>query len=280
MDGVSDVQTDLVVHRYGRTRGDAPTLMLLHGLTDSGEGWPDAVHHWEQHWAIVAPDQRGHGRSPRFTTQQLDRHPGEVMVDDAVMLLERLARPPVVIGHSLGGAVALTLGVRRPDLVRGLVLEDPAPRGPVEPQRDPEHTAPLLDGVRRSRAATDDDTLLRQRQVAHPDWPESELLVTGRAEQQTDTAYLEHGDVKPVPPWTELFPRLTVPTLVVSGDALDEVCVDRDMEAALQAAESPTLRFARIPGAGHCVRRDQPAAYYDLVDRWLDQLPAHAGGRS
>ena len=105
---------------------------------------------------------------------------------------------------------------------------------------------------------------------AHPDWPE--LLVTGRAEQQTDEVYLEHGDVKPVTAWTELFPRLLVPTLVVSGDALEEVCVDRRMEATLQVAEAPHVSFVRIPGAGHCVRRDQPAAFYELVDDWLDDL--------
>lgn len=272
VDGVPDIETDLVVHHHGRDLAEGPTLVFLHGLTDSGSGWPEAVRHWERDYAIVALDQRGHGQSPRFTAGQLEQHPGEVMVADAVSLLEQLPHRPVVIGHSLGGAVGLAAAVRRPELLRALVLEDPAPRGPEESQRDPEHTLPLLAGVRRSRAAADDDILLRQRREDHPDWPESELLVTGRAEQQTDEVYLEHGDVKPVTPWTELFPRLLVPTLVVSGDALEEVCVDRRMEATLQVAEAPHVSFVRIPGAGHCVRRDQPAAFYELVDDWLDDL--------
>jgi pimeloyl-ACP methyl ester carboxylesterase len=43
----------------------------------------------------------------------------------------------VVVGHSLGGAVALTAGVRRPELVRALVLEDPGPLGPDDSQANP-----------------------------------------------------------------------------------------------------------------------------------------------
>jgi pimeloyl-ACP methyl ester carboxylesterase len=125
---------DLVVHRPGRTDGSGglPTLLFLHGLTGSGEGWPEAVEHWQGGDAIVTVDQRGHGGSPRFTADQHVEHPGDVMVDDAVALLEQLDRP-VVVGHSLGGAVGLAATVRRPELVRALVLEDPAPLGAVAP---------------------------------------------------------------------------------------------------------------------------------------------------
>lgn len=270
-DPILDETTGLTVHRHGPTPDVAPTLLLLHGLTDSGEGWPEAVRHWQDRWAIVAPDQRGHGQSPRFTQEQLGRHPGEVMVEDAVALLEALPTPPVVVGHSLGGAVAWTVAVRRPELVRGVVLEDPAPLGPDEPQADPAHGTAFLEGVERSRSAPDDETLLRQRREDHPDWPESELLVTGRAEQQMDLDYLARGDLKPSERWPELVDGVRVPMLVLTGDSMDEVCVDRRMEDALRAADG--VEVLRIPGAGHCVRREQPEAYYQAVDRWLAALP-------
>src|SRR3954454_7459115 len=115
---MGELTTDLVVRRHGRSGGTAPTLLLLHGLTDSADGWADAVERWEDDFAIVTVDQRGHGESPRFTREQLQAHPGEVMVEDALRVVEQLDRP-VVVGHSLGGAVALNVGVRRPDLVRG-----------------------------------------------------------------------------------------------------------------------------------------------------------------
>jgi pimeloyl-ACP methyl ester carboxylesterase len=197
------------------------------------------------------------------------------MVDDVVHLLEQLGEPAVVLGHSLGGAVALTAAVRRPDLVRALVLEDPAALGPHEPQRDTARSASWVAELEPSRNAPDDVALLALRRAVHPDWPESELLATGRAEQQTDLAYLAAGDLKPSPRWPELFAEVAVPTLVLSGDAttrMSELCIDDDVERGLVAAGNPHLRFRRIPGAGHCVRREQPDGFYAAVDGWLAEL--------
>jgi pimeloyl-ACP methyl ester carboxylesterase len=268
------LETDLTVRRIGQPAGKAPAMLWLHGLTDSGSGWPGAERHWGPTYSVIAVDQRGHGTSPRFTRAQLDAHPGEVMVDDAIHVLEQLPEPPAVLGHSLGGAVALTTAVRRPELVRALVLEDPAPLGPLDEQHDPLRGDELLGGVRPSLDARDDEELLRIRREAHPDWPEDELLVSGRAEQQMDLDYLAHGDFKPTPRWPELFERLAVPTLVVSGDDPAEVCITEDVERGIAEIGNPRVRVVRIPGSAHCIRREQPEAYYAAVDAFLAEHPA------
>ena len=264
-----DLKTDLAVRRLGQPAGQAPTMLWLHGLTDSGAGWPGAERHWGPAYSILAVDQRGHGASPRFTPQQLEAHPGEVMVDDAIGILEQLDEPPVLIGHSLGGAVALTAAVRRPELVRAVVLEDPAPLGPGDLQRDPSRGQEFLAGLRASRDARDDDELLRVRRDAHPDWPEDELVVSGRGEQQVDLDYLAHGDFKPTTRWPELFAGLAVPTLVVSGGDLSDVCITEDVERGICEIGNPHVEVVRIPGASHCIRREQPPAYFAVVDAFL-----------
>jgi pimeloyl-ACP methyl ester carboxylesterase len=275
-DHASDLRTDLVVRRFGLTpTAGAPTLLLLHGLTGSGQTWPEAVRHWQDDYAIVAVDQRGHGESPRFTRKQLAGHPGDVMVDDAVGLLEQLDRP-VVVGHSLGGAVALAAAVRRPELVRVLVLEDPASLAPGEPQRSA-HGGEVLEGLRPSIEAPDDRALLAARRREHPSWQESELLASGRSEQQVDAAYLAHGDLKPSPRWDELFERVEVPTLVVSGDDPGAVCVDEAMERGLREIGNPRVTLVRVPSAGHCIRRERPASFHDVVDTWLSGRLDDAG---
>ena len=270
---MAELTTDLTVHRHGRPPGSAPTLLLLHGLTDSADGWADAVARWENDYAIVTVDQRGHGESPRFTAEQREAHPGEVMVEDALRVVEQLDRP-VVIGHSLGGAVALDVGVRRPDLVRGLVLEDPAPLAQEEPVRNPPRGVEYLAGLRASRDAADDEELYRLRKQTHPDWPESELLATGKAEQQMDAEYLENGEWKPVTPGPELYERVRVPTLVISGDREDELCVTDAVERGLADLANPVVTLVRVPGAGHCVRRDRTEGYHQVVDPWLEDLVA------
>ena len=262
-----EIRTDLHVHRFGRPHHEAPTLVFVHGLTDSGEGWPGAVAHWADRYSIVAYDQRGHGASPRFTEEQRAGHPGDVLVDDLVDLLARLGEAPVVVGHSLGGAVALAAAVRRPDLVRALVLEDPAALGPEEEQRSPGKGEELVAGLDDSLRASDDDALFEVRRRQHPDWPEDELLVTGRAEQQVDREFLALGDYKPSSRWPDLLEGLIIATLLVTGD--QDVVVDEEVEKVIAAAGNPNVTVVRVPGAGHCVRRERPERFYEAVDGFL-----------
>lgn len=264
----SQLTTDLAVRRHGRPPNEAPTLVFLHGLTDSGEGWPGAVAHWQDRYPIVTVDQRGHGQSPRFTADQLEGSPGDVLVDDAEALLEQLGAAPVLIGHSLGGGVALALAVRRPDLVRALILEDPAALGAEEDRRSADRGHQLVDSVAGSVAATDDDALLEVRRKQHPTWPEDELLPTGRAEQQVDREFLAAGDYKPSTRWAELLNKLAVPTLVLTGDQ-EGVVVDEQVAELIEQADNPNVLVTRIPGAGHCVRRDQPDRFFTAADAFL-----------
>ena len=264
-----ELTTDLAVHQYGRH--DGPDLLLVHGLTDSAAGWAQAVAHWEGSYRVTTVDLRGHGESPRFTADQLEAHPGDIMVEDVSSIVEQLDRP-VVLGHSLGGAVSLAVGVRRPDLVRALVLEDPAPRSPQEPLRDPERGRLYSDGLQPARDAADEEALMTLRRELHPDWPQEELLPTGRAEQQTQDDYLRHGEWKPTTPWNELLGDLQVPTLLLTGGNDDEVVISRRLEERMLAAAPERLSVQRLEGAGHCVRRDRQDLYYDVVDDWLARV--------
>lgn len=266
---VNDLRTDLHVARHGLDQG--PDLLLVHGLTDSGDGWGHALDHWAASYRITTLDLRGHGESPRFTPPQLQAHPGDIMVEDVSQVVEQLDRP-VILGHSLGGAVALAVGARRPDLVRALVLEDPAPRSPDEPQRDTERGRLYDDGLRPAREVEDDEALLRLRRDLHPAWPEQELLPTGRAEQQTQQDYLRHGDWKPTAPWPELLSTLAVPTLLLTGGDLDQVIVTPELEEQMRTAAPHHLAVRRLDGAGHCVRRDRHDLFYAAVDDWLARV--------
>jgi lipase len=117
----------LLVHELGLVHG--PTLLLLHGLSDSGLCWPDGVGRWRHDYRILAPDARGHGQSPRFDPATSGSNRFDDMVADVVFLLERLGdeggATPILVGHSMGAAVAATVLTHRPDLLRAVVLEDP-----------------------------------------------------------------------------------------------------------------------------------------------------------
>ena len=98
----------------------APTVLLLHGwIASAGLNWFTAFDALGDHYRVLAPDQRGHGRGirsgRRFTLADC--------ADDAAALLDQLGTGPVIaVGYSLGGPVAQLLWRRHPDLVDGLVL--------------------------------------------------------------------------------------------------------------------------------------------------------------
>jgi pimeloyl-ACP methyl ester carboxylesterase len=108
--------------RFARGPRKAPTAVLLHGLgATAALNWDPVVPALAQDFRVLAPDLRGHGRGPRCE----GRFRLEDAADDVAALIDadRAVRGPVlVVGYSMGGAVAQLLARRRPDLVSGLVL--------------------------------------------------------------------------------------------------------------------------------------------------------------
>src|SRR3954470_4953031 len=126
-----ELHTDeLTLHYEDDGDPDAPPILLLHGITQSTATWGWIVPHLAPDHRVVRLDFRGHGRSGR--TPGAYTFPGYVA--DATAICERvLGQPAIVIGHSLGGGTAAALAQTRPDLVRGVVLEDPAIMQPPKP---------------------------------------------------------------------------------------------------------------------------------------------------
>ncbi|QCH25068.1 alpha/beta fold hydrolase [Mycobacteroides salmoniphilum] len=110
----------LNTHRYGPE--EPPRLLALHGLTGHSKRWAPLFDEHLPDVATLAPDLLGHGRSPAPAPWSLEAHADAV----AAVLDKTQTRPIVVVAHSFGGATALHLAARRPDLVKSLVLLDPA----------------------------------------------------------------------------------------------------------------------------------------------------------
>ncbi|MFC9661786.1 alpha/beta fold hydrolase [Nocardia sp. NPDC127606] len=114
------VVSSLHVHRFGPA--DGPVVLALHGLTGHGNRWETlATEHLPQA-RIIAPDLRGHGRSTSLPPWDLET----IVADLAQLLRAETDGPVVVVGHSFGGATGIHLARQHPDLVRALVLLDPA----------------------------------------------------------------------------------------------------------------------------------------------------------
>ncbi|MFB4310949.1 alpha/beta fold hydrolase [Actinomadura sp. GTD37] len=110
----------LHVHRYGDPAG-APAV-LLHGVTGHGARWRRTAESHLADRSVLAPDLRGHGRSPHEPPWTVERHVADVL---ALLDAEGVERTDLV-GHSYGGMIALHLARTAPRRVRRLLLLDPA----------------------------------------------------------------------------------------------------------------------------------------------------------
>lgn len=267
-----------MVHELGRP--DGPTLVLLHGFTDSGLCWPDAVRRWHHDYRIVSPDARGHGESPRFEPATSGSNRFEVMVADVVSLLDGLAGEgvvlPILVGHSMGAGVAGTVLATRPDLVRAAVLEDP-PWFTLPPGADrPPPAVPIQQGVQPFR---DDCAAAVARGRAELRlWPESEFQPWGVSKAQLDPSLTDVEQIASQAPWLDVAAALTRPTLLVTGGQLETVLVGADSRARLAGLGNRHLEVEVVPGAGHTVRRDRSDAYHQIVDPWI--MERFRGGAS
>ncbi len=106
------------------TFGDekSPPVMIIHGLYGSGRNWGVIAKRLSDQFFVITVDLRNHGDSP-----WLDTHNYHVMADDLVEVINSLNIKPNIIGHSMGGKAAMVLALKRPNLVRNLIIADIAP---------------------------------------------------------------------------------------------------------------------------------------------------------
>ena len=107
-------------HRFTyRTAGHGPLLVLLHGIAGSSETWTDVIPALAERFTVLAPDLLGHGASPRSTGDfSLGAYANTVRD-----LLEALGhRAGTIVGHSLGGGVAMQFAYQFPERCQRLIL--------------------------------------------------------------------------------------------------------------------------------------------------------------
>ena len=259
----------LRVHELGRD--DGPILVLLHGFTDSGLCWPDAVRRWRHDYRIVAPDARGHGESPRYDPATSGSNRSGAMVADVVSILESLIGEgrelPVLAGHSMGAGIAAAVLAARPDLVCAAVLEDP----PWLTRSGGEERPPEPETLHQwAQAFRDDlDAAVTKGRLEQPRWPDVELRPWGVSKAQLDPALTDVEQIVRQAPWIDDAAEIMRPTLVVTGDQDDEVLVGPRSREQLAELGNHHIEVAVVAGAGHTVRRDRADAYHQIVDPWI-----------
>ena len=122
---VSDTEVRVeykTIHGYRRAyriAGNGPALLLIHGIGDNSSTWNEVIPMLAQHYTVIAPDLLGHGRSDKPRADYSVPAFANGMRDLLVVLgINKVT----VVGHSLGGGVAMQFCYQFPRFVERLVL--------------------------------------------------------------------------------------------------------------------------------------------------------------
>jgi len=110
------------VINYAEGPNNGPALLLIHGQTGRWRDYAPVLKALSEHYHIFAIDCYGHGLS----SSNPETYSAQAMGEDYVWFIENIINEPVVIsGHSSGGLLTAWIAANAPDIVRGVVLEDP-----------------------------------------------------------------------------------------------------------------------------------------------------------
>lgn len=249
-----------------RVEGSGPPILLIHGT--AAAIWGPLPRHLAERWTVISYDRRGFGAAPGPTGTGLPEH-----VDDAAAILERHGGgPAVVVGWSIGGVIALELALRRPELVRGLVLLEP----PLHAKRHPRprmiaaiagaqilrRTRGETRGARRFlnwalRATSGPSGLARLPQADR----DAALANAGAIVRELDHGTGEHLEL------TQLA-RVSLPIELLAGELSDGAFA---AAAERIATHLPGAHLTRIAGSAHIPQLDAPDAVVAAVDRAFER---------
>lgn len=243
--------------------GTGAPLVLLHGLFGAGSNFGAVQKRLAARHRVLAMDLRNHGQSPRDAAMD---YPA-MAADVAETMAAHGALPAAVLGHSMGGKVAMTLALTRPEAVARLVVADVAPvtyppalRGYVAAMR----AVPLRSGLARREA----DAALRDA-VPQPG-VRGFLLQNLRFEADPPAWRLGLPEIAAAMPVVEGFPDLPGqypgPVLVLAGERSDYV---RPEHHARIRALFPAAKFEVVAGAGHWLHAENPEGFLGALEPFL-----------
>lgn len=279
-----DLHGDRVAYREA---GQGPAVLLIHGMGGSSLTWKALLPHLATRYRVIAPDLLGHGQS--------DKPRGDYSLGAFAVwlrdLLDLLGVARVtLVGHSLGGGVAMQFVHQHPDYCERLVLISSGGLGPELGRSLRLLSTPGIELLLPVAAAPSVVALgervrswLGARGLASPEVGETWNAYASLSDPQTRTAFLRtlrsvvDAQGQAVSALNRLHFTLGLPTLLIWGDQ-DRLIPPAHGEAAHAAL--PGSRLVILPAVGHFPQVEAPLAVADTLDDFIaNSSPWHGPPR-
>jgi pimeloyl-ACP methyl ester carboxylesterase len=280
----------LSLHALEWSREGVP-LLFVHGFGNDAHVWDDVAPAVAPYYRTLALDLRGHGDSDRDPEARYDYdfHVADLEAVTARLGIERF----VLVGHSLGGRIAMLFAGRHPERMAGLAIVDSAPeldpRGTVRIQLDLQRSAGGAEASGGGGPSFASEAEYRELLARNYPAAGREQLhrlarhglrarADGRFEPKLDPAWfrgrkgageteMRDREARITSELWDALARVPCPTLVVRGAASDVVSADvADRMAEEVLAQG---RLVVIPRAGHSVMVDNPEACRDALTAFV-----------
>lgn len=249
---------------FYREFGQGNPVIILHGLFGFSDNWQTIAKGLADTHLVVTPDLRNHGRSPHVPTISYPE-----MAEDLKAFMEvHWMFSAAVVGHSMGGKVAMQLALSHPDMVERLVVVDIAPG-----QAEDNHSS-IFDALRgmdlsKIKTRQEAETYLSER---IPDTGTRQFLLKNITRERDGSyswkmnlpALWEHFDDILAPVHGD--DSFDKPTLFVRGSRSNYI---KDDDLPLIKSFFPQAKLVTVEDAGHWVHADKPVELLGILKEFL-----------
>jgi len=264
------------VKLFYRESGKGNPLIILHGLYGASDNWVSIVKELEKYFRVINVDQRNHGQSPHN-----EEHSYALMANDLLELFDELKLEKAnIIGHSMGGKVAMRFAYEHPERISSLVVVDIAPWSHLEGNEQSaqivsEHKK-IIEGLKSIplnslKSRNEADELLAQ-------WVKGEmvrqfLLKNLKREQDGSFSWklnlsaISENITSMMEGIASSDKKSEVRTLFIKGGLSNYIPTEREEGLSKYFTNSS---LAKIEEAGHWVHAEKPKEFINAILAFLD----------
>lgn len=247
--------------------GEGTPVIIIHGLFGTLDNWQSIAKKLSKDFMVFIVDLRNHGRSPHA-----EEFSYEIMAQDVQEFMENnWIYEAHVVGHSMGGKVAMQLASQNPDMVSKLVLVDMAPKT-YEGSHEEIFQAMFALNLATVQSRKEAD---QQMQAKIPSYSVRQFLIKNLSLNKETQQYewklnlpVIYEHYNHILSYNPIYQPYEGPTLFIKGETSDYILPE---ELEQYQAYFPAATLETVLQAGHWVHAEQPARFLEVLTKFLKE---------